>query len=88
MVLPDTDGALFIQPFAIDPNNGNRLIVGTDNVFLTTNARLLDNAQFTDISGALASGSISALTFNQNISSQILVGMTSGNIYKINKKYR
>ena len=84
MVLPDTDGALFIQPFAIDPNNGNRLIVGTDNVFLTTNARLLDNAQFTDISGALASGSISALTFNQNISSQILVGMTSGNIYKIN----
>ncbi len=83
MELPDTDGALFIQPFTLDPNNGNRLVVGTDNVFLTTNARLLSNAQFSDISGTLASGSVSALTFNQIVTSQLLVGMTGGNLYKI-----
>jgi hypothetical protein len=83
MELPDTDGALFIQPFALDPNNGNRLVVGTDNVFFTSNARLLGNAQFTDISGTLASGSVSALTFNQLVTSQLLVGMTGGNLYKI-----
>ncbi len=81
--LPDSDGALFIEPFALDPNNGNRLIIGTDNVFLTTNARSLNNATFIDITDTLNSGSVSALTFNQEISSQILVGMTSGNLYKI-----
>ncbi len=81
--LPDTDGALFIQPFAIDPNNGNRLIVGTDNVFYTENAHLLDNAQFSDVSGALSRGSVSALTFNQMVNAQVLVGMSSGNLYKI-----
>ncbi len=81
--LPDTDGALFIQPFALDPSDGNRMIVGTDNVFFTTNARLISNAQFTDISGALASGSVSALTFNPITTSEVIVGMTSGNVYKI-----
>ena len=83
MELPDTDGALFIQPFALDTNNGNRLLVGTDNVFYTANARQLGNADFVTISPSLASGSVSALIFNLVISSQALVGMTSGNIYKI-----
>lgn len=83
MELPDTDGALFIQPFAIDPNDGKRMVVGTDNVFYTSNARNLNNATFTDISQKLSSGSVSAITFNPLNNTQVFAGMTSGDLYKI-----
>jgi hypothetical protein len=83
MELPDTDGASFIQPFALDAKNGNRLIVGTNNVFYTSNARSLNNATFLDITGDLASGNVNALSFNSSIENQILIGMTGGNIYKL-----
>ena len=81
--LPDNDGASFIEPFALDPNDGNRLILGTNNVFYTSNARSIQNATFTDVTGDLPNGSVRSLSFNQNISNQILVGMASGHIYKV-----
>lgn len=83
MTLPDTDGVLFIQPFAIDPNDGNRLIVGTDNVYYAENAKALRNVLYTDITDVIDFSSVSALTFNQELSNQILVGMSGGGLYKI-----
>ncbi|WP_154222786.1 PA domain-containing protein [Marinicella rhabdoformis] len=83
MVLPDTDGASFIQPFVLDDNNGNRMMVGTDNVFYTSNARSLQNATWTDVSDNLDGSSVSALAFNPNNSSQAFVGTSRGNIYRI-----
>lgn len=83
MELPDTDGASFIQPFVLDDNNGNRMMVGTDNVFYTTNARSLANATWTDVSDTLDGSSISALAFNPNNASQAFAGTSAGNIYRI-----
>ncbi|MCF6300219.1 MAG: immune inhibitor A, partial [Proteobacteria bacterium] len=84
MALPDTTGALFIQPIVLNPKNGNQLLVGTDNVFYSSNARLLANATWQDVSGELPSGSsVSALSFSPVANSQIYVGMQSGHIYTI-----
>ncbi|MEM6453529.1 MAG: hypothetical protein AAF772_00405 [Acidobacteriota bacterium] len=62
IALPDTVGAAFITPFTIDPNDGNRVMVGTDNVFLTENGRLGAAATWSDASGTL--GGISAIEFS------------------------
>lgn len=83
MKLPDRDGAAFIQPFVLDPLDGNRMMVGTDNVFLSNNARSLDQAQWTDVSDTLDGSSISALAFNPHDRTQAFVGTSSGNIYRI-----
>ncbi len=81
ITLPDTDGARFIQPFVLDNNNGNRMLVGTDNVFYSNNIRQLDNATFTDVSGAI--GSVTAVNFNAVLSSQVFAGTSAGNVFKI-----
>lgn len=83
MELPDRDGAAFIQPFVLDEANGNRMMVGTDNVFLTNNARSLGNASWSDVSNALDGSSISALAFNPHNDTQAFVGTANGNIYRI-----
>ncbi len=83
MELPDTEGALFIQPFVLDEHNGNRMMVGTDNVFLTNNARALSAAIWVDVSDTLDGSSVSALAFNPNNDSQAFVGTSNGGIYRI-----
>ncbi len=83
MELPDTDGARFIQPFILDPLNGNRLMVGTDNVFFTNNARSLGAATWTDVTGTLDGTSITALAFNPNNPSQAFAATAFGNIFRI-----
>lgn len=42
--LPTTTQAPFIQPFTIDPNNGNRMMVGTRTIYFSDNIRDLSNA--------------------------------------------
>ncbi|PID46590.1 MAG: hypothetical protein CSB47_03170 [Proteobacteria bacterium] len=80
MELPDTTGALFIQPFALDPSNGDRLMVGTDNVFFTDNARQLKNATWRDVSGDIES--IYAMAFNPVDGEHVFVASKSGVIYQ------
>ncbi len=81
--LPDTDGARFIQPFALNQNNGNQLIVGTDNVFYSNNARSLSQATFQDVTGDLGS-SVNAVSFSESVSNQIFAGTLAGEVYKVN----
>lgn len=83
MELPDTDGARFIQPFILDPLNGNRLMVGTDNVFFTNSARALGAANWTDVTGTLDGTSVTALSFNPNNPSQAFAATAFGNIFRI-----
>jgi len=82
MELPDTTGARFIQPFALNKNDGNQLIVGTDNVFYSNNARSLFQATFQDISGNLGS-SVNAVSFSESVTNQIYAGTIAGKIFKI-----
>ena len=80
MNLPDTDGALFIQPFVLDPNDGNRLMVGTDNVFLTTEARLTRLADWTDVSGPI--GTVYALAFDPFNRETAYAANNAGGLYR------
>ncbi|VAW45481.1 hypothetical protein MNBD_GAMMA02-828 [hydrothermal vent metagenome] len=77
--LPDTDGARFIQPFVLDENNGNRMLVGTDNVFFTNNARGLNDATWTDVTDAINGAGISALAFDPHQSTVAYAGMSNSN---------
>jgi hypothetical protein len=77
MELPDTEGALFIQPFVLDENNGNRMLVGTDNVFFTNNARFLSNASWTDVTDTINGASVSALSFNPHTNTVAYAGMSN-----------
>lgn len=76
MELPDTDGARFIQPFVLDENNGNRMLVGTDNVFFTNNARFLSNATWQDVTDTINGAGVSALAFNPHVTSEAFAGMS------------
>jgi len=77
--LPDTDGARFIQPYVLDENNGNRMLVGTDNVFFTNNVRFLSNATWQDVSDTINGSGISALAFNPHLSTVAYAGLSGTN---------
>jgi hypothetical protein len=77
MELPDTEGARFIQPFVLDENNGNRMLVGTDNVFYTNNARFLSNATWEDVTDTINGSGVSALAFNPHITTEAYAGMSN-----------
>lgn len=46
VTLPTTAGAPFIQPFVLDPNDGNRMMVGTNTVFFTSDIRNISGANW------------------------------------------
>ena len=79
--LPDTVGALFVSPFTINPNNGNRFIIGTDNVFHTANLRSHGSVVFTDDSGPLGA-SINATTISPLNGSHAYAGTVAGTIHR------
>lgn len=85
MELPDTEGARFIQPFVLDENNGNRMLVGTDNVFFSNNVRSLDDATWTDVTGEINGVGVSALTFNPHQSSEAFAGMRTSDVLGTNQ---
>lgn len=78
--LPSTQGASFIQPFTLDPNNGNRMIVGTNRIFFSDNVRQLGGANWQDVSGSFGS-SVSATTISPLQGSTAYAGTNSGNLY-------
>ncbi len=78
--LPDTTGAAFIQPFSLDPNNGNRMIVGTNKVYFAPNVRLTSGASWQSVSADFGT-SVSATTISQHDGSFALAGTNAGKIY-------
>ena len=81
MNVPDVTGALFITPFVLDQNNGDRLMIGTDNVFLTANARSIGGATFSAATGVI--GSISALAFDPHDSDIGYAATTGGRLFRV-----
>jgi|CXWL01.1.fsa_nt_gi hypothetical protein len=78
-----TAGAPFIEPFTIDPNNGNRFIIGTNQVFFSGNIRNLGSATFSADSGAFAGGgAVTALTISPHSSSVAYAGTSAGRLFR------
>ncbi|MCX7552422.1 hypothetical protein OS175_00905 [Marinicella sp. S1101] len=88
MELPDTEGARFIQPFVLDEKNGNRLLVGTDKVYFTNNARSLASATWTDLTGSINGTGVSALAFNPHQSNVAYAGMVTSDALGTNQIIR
>ena len=83
ITLPNTTGAQFINPFTLDPNDGSRMIVGTDNIFLSENVRLLDSSTWTDASSPSAlGGQVSATTISPLSGAVAYAGTSSGRIWE------
>ncbi len=85
--LPNTEGARFIQPFVLDENNGNRMLVGTNKVYYSSNIRQLENASWQDVTGVISGASVSAVAFNPHQPGQAFAGManvTNNHLVKIN----
>lgn len=81
--LPDTDGSAFIQPFVLNPYDGNQMLAGTDNVFYSSNIHELDNATWIDVSSGVDFNRVSTLTFSPMINGQAFAGGENGSIYRI-----
>lgn len=81
ITLPNTTGAAFINPFTIDQNNGNRMIVGTDNIFYSANIRQLAGATWSSASPALG-GSVSATTISPLDGAVAYGGTSTGRVWE------
>lgn len=82
LTLPSTSGSLFITPFTIDANDGNRMIVGTGSVLLSSNLRQLASATFTDVGPVGAGGSVSATTISPLDGTIAFVGKSNGDLWQ------
>ncbi len=85
MALPDTEGARFIQPFILDGNDGNRMLVGTDKVYFSNDARSLDSASWSDVTGSINDSGVSALAFNPHQSTIAYAGMATSDTQGTNQ---
>lgn len=74
------DSYPFIQAFTIDPNDGNRFIIGGSRVHFTSNLRALGSATFTTDSQVI--GTISSLTISPLNGSVAFAGTTAGTIFR------
>ncbi len=81
IALPDTIGAAFIQPFTLDVNDGNRMIIGTDNVFFSSDVRQIDTSTWVDVSGSI--GTVSATTISSVNGSVAFAGTAAGTLIRI-----
>ncbi len=79
------DNANFIAPFILDPNNPNRLLGGSDQLWVTDNAKASPRSavSWTSIKPTIPSGSrISAIAVAQGNSDIIYVGHNDSSLYK------
>ncbi|MBV1910531.1 MAG: hypothetical protein KUG78_14610 [Kangiellaceae bacterium] len=78
----ENDGANFIAPFILDPNNENRLLGGGDRLWVSNNAKDV-TPTWTTIKDAIPSSSpISAIAVAQDDANLIYVGHNDGSLYK------
>jgi len=69
-------GALFIAPFEIDANDGQRMLVGSGSLLYTENLRDTEHMQWYDLTGN--KGGISAVAFHPNFPERAYYGTSSG----------
>lgn len=78
----ESDGANFIAPFILDPNNENRLLGGAERLWQTTDAKAA-TPTWNSIKDAIGSSSpISAIAVASGDSNIIYVGHNDGSLYK------
>ncbi len=78
----ETDGANFIAPFILDPNNENRLLGGAERLWQTTNAKDASPAWSTIKDASPSNSPISAIAVASGNSDLIYVGHNDGSLYK------
>jgi len=79
-VLPGNNSFPFVSPFDLDPNDGNRMIIGRLDIQYTENLRDLGSANFIQVPGT--SGSISATTISPINGARAYAGNTSGTVFR------
>ncbi len=77
-------GTSFIAPFALDPNDGNRLYTGSYRAYRTSNARTGTPPTWTSISGDLTNGA-GSLNYihaakNGGVAGRLYVGTSNGKL--------
>ena len=78
----ESDGANFIAPFILDPNNENRLLGGADRLWQTNNAKAASPTWNTIKDEIASSSPISAIAVASGNSNIIYVGHNDGSLYK------
>lgn len=79
----NTNGGLFYAPIALDPLNGNRMLIGTGALQLSVNARLLNGATFTTITPPAGFGTINSISFSPLDSNVAYIGSTGGALLRM-----
>ncbi len=74
------DRPLFIAPFVMDPGNSQRLLLGTNKVYLTTSFGAGWSAISPDLTTTGTSGSVSAVAFDPTDPLSGWAGTTDGNL--------
>ncbi|MEM6453528.1 MAG: hypothetical protein AAF772_00400 [Acidobacteriota bacterium] len=82
---PDSAGSPFIAPFMLDPSDGSRLVVATDNIFFAENARQAAQGQasWQDVTGWIGRFGVSALEISPLDSTVAYVSNFESNLYRI-----
>jgi hypothetical protein len=78
----DADNAPFIQPFRLDPVDGNRMLVGSQRLWLSTNVRQLGQSTWQEISGPISS-EVSAIAIDSVSGRTAYFGTASGTVYRL-----
>jgi hypothetical protein len=78
--IPAAESAVFIPPFALDPNNSQRLWFGGTHAYRTIDAAV----SWIGASSAFASGRVAAITIAPGNSDRVLMGTESGRVYRSN----
>ncbi|MCB1050046.1 MAG: hypothetical protein H6510_15135 [Acidobacteria bacterium] len=78
----DEENAPFIQPFALDPSDGNRMLVGSQRLWFSPNVRALSGSTWQEISGA-TSAAVSAIAINPVDGSNAYYGLENGTVVRV-----
>lgn len=78
----DADNAPFIQPFRLDPVDGNRMLVGSQRLWFSGNVRQLGQSTWQEISGPI-SADVSSIAIDGVNGRTAYFGTDSGTVYRL-----
>ncbi|MEO8673193.1 MAG: hypothetical protein ABI411_17900 [Tahibacter sp.] len=76
--IPSNESTIFIPPFALDPNNTQRLWFGGKHAWRSADAA----ANWTSASLSFANGTVSAIAIAPGNSNRVLMATSSGRVYR------
>lgn len=78
---PETNGANFIAPFVLDPNDSNRMLAGGASVWVSNDVRTAASPSWSAIRSP-GSDKVSAIAVAPGNSNVVWIGQNDGTIYK------